>query len=231
MPALASSTTPTTIGTRPSAATASPMPRAVPSRSNASTMPTAQKRDSDREEPSTAACHLAFGSRGHAMQPSRRERTEHVRLGFWRRAGAEVREPGLMGREIGGAVAPPIQPGAPPPGGRRAGLGLGAVLVVGLAAAGLGKAAADHVADGQDRHVQPRLLAPGRRRRTRRRSRRRSGRRRRDDEGDDLGRLEGGLRLGRQATNGVPLGWPLRPTLSVRSKCELRSYGTPENCG
>ena len=32
-----------------------------------------------------------------------------------------------------------------------------AVLVVGLAAAGLGEAAADHVADGQDRHVQPGL--------------------------------------------------------------------------
>ena len=34
---------------------------------------------------------------------------------------------------------------------------LGAVLVIGLAAAGLGEAAADHVADGQDRRVQPRL--------------------------------------------------------------------------
>jgi hypothetical protein len=32
------------------------------------------------------------------------------------------------------------------------------VLVVGLLAAGLGEAAADHVADGQDRRVQPGLL-------------------------------------------------------------------------
>src|SRR5829696_3134303 len=42
-------------------------------------------------------------------------------------------------------------------GGGARNCGLRLVLVVGLAAAGLGEAAADHVADGQDRHVQPRL--------------------------------------------------------------------------
>src|SRR4051794_6687078 len=49
---------------------------------------------------------------------------------------------------------------APPAGwadGARKGLLLRAGLVVGLAAAGLGEAAADHVADGENRHVQPRL--------------------------------------------------------------------------
>src|SRR3954453_20306974 len=45
----------------------------------------------------------------------------------------------------------------PPEGRRRQNCGLRVVLVIGLTAAGLGEAAADHVADRQDRHVQPRL--------------------------------------------------------------------------
>src|SRR3954453_22710770 len=44
-------------------------------------------------------------------------------------------------------------------GGGARSCGLRVVLVVGLPAAGLGEAAAEHVADGQDRHVQP--LLPG----------------------------------------------------------------------
>src|SRR3954471_4927550 len=46
----------------------------------------------------------------------------------------------------------------PREGGGARNCGLRVVLVVGLAAAGLGEAAADHVAHGQDRHVEPRLL-------------------------------------------------------------------------
>ena len=85
--------------------------------------------------------------------------------------------------------------------------GLGAVLVVRLRAAGLGEAAADHVADGQDRHVQPRLLGAqatgvglvdhG------------SGDQdadEHDDERDELGRLERRLRLGGETAHGVVLG-------------------------
>src|SRR3954468_13839419 len=47
--------------------------------------------------------------------------------------------------------------GRPRRGGGARNWGLRVVLVVGLTAAGLGEAAADHVGDRQDRHVQPRL--------------------------------------------------------------------------
>src|SRR3954454_18681206 len=47
--------------------------------------------------------------------------------------------------------------GRPRRGGGARNWGLRVVLVVGLTAAGLGEAAADHVADRQNRHVQPRL--------------------------------------------------------------------------
>src|SRR5829696_4162382 len=84
--------------------------------------------------------------------------------------------PGESGREFPSARTtawhpkPKLINGAPcegrvsregaPPATRPAAQGrsLGAVLVVGLAAAGLGEAAADHVADSQDRRVQPCLL-------------------------------------------------------------------------
>src|SRR3954452_4879325 len=45
----------------------------------------------------------------------------------------------------------------PPEGGGAKHCGLRVVLVVGLTAAGLREAAADHVAHRQDRHIQPRL--------------------------------------------------------------------------
>src|SRR3954471_20367200 len=105
----------------------------------------------------------------------------------------------LAGAVHGGRVAPPGRPG-----GSSA---LGVVLVVGLAAARLRQPAADHVADGEDRGVQPGLLgaeaaAVGL-----------VDHRGRDedagedgdegDEGDELGRLERRLGLGAQTADGV----------------------------
>src|SRR3954452_24416389 len=84
------------------------------------------------------------------------------------------------------------------------------VLVVGLAAAGLGEATADHVADGQDRHVQPRL--PGAKAAHVGLVDHAGGDPNADqhgEKGEELGRLERRLGLRGQATHGA------RPGLAV----------------
>src|SRR3954449_9732389 len=97
-----------------------------------------------------------------------------------------------------------LSAGRPRRGGGARNCGLRVVLVVGLTAAGLGEAAADHVADGQDRHVQPRL--PGAEAAVVGLVDHAGGDQdagQHGEEGEELGRLERRLGLRGQATRGA----------------------------